>query len=384
MRSMSLSRKHLVSVVAEWLNGVRERESSNLKPGGAVPTAKSRGPSAVAVGSWWRPVSPRRLAALFALLLLALLSAGTRAATASAAVPQLSATYSTIDYPGSASTQVNGIARTGPLGRSIAVVGKYTDIRGGHGFIFSGGVYKTLDVPLMYVQSTQAYGINTRGEIVGTYFNSLGGLVCNFEYSAGTYEALLHGCVSGSTDSLQVHGINAQDDLVGNNYYYSSQNRGFVTAPGYQNNMVEFPYALQTEMFGINSNANPEIVGDYEDANHGYHGAVWKLSPSINGGWRLDYGTSLDVPGTSGDTQARGVNDSGQIVGFFGSHGFLDTNGSFSSVNYPGADQTEALGIDSAQSTVATGSSYQIVGTYWVGQQQHGFIATVGRTPTNL
>src|SRR4051795_11643503 len=56
--------------------------------------------------------------------------------------------------------------------------------------------------------------------------------------------------------------------------------------------------------------------------------------------------TQIDVPGAD-STEAHGINDVGQIVGVFGnrgmfapSHGFLDTGGSFTQIDVPGAFST--------------------------------------------
>ena len=52
----------------------------------------------------------------------------------------------------------------------------------------------------------------------------------------------------------------------------------------------------------------------------------------------------------AGQTIAHGINDTGQIVGGFrnasGSHGFLDTGGTFTTIDVPGALATEASGIN--------------------------------------
>jgi probable HAF family extracellular repeat protein len=88
--------------------------------------------------------------------------------------------------------------------------------------------------------------------------------------------------------------------------------------------------------------------------------------------------TTIDVPGAV-FTNAYGINDSGQIVGRFGDatgnfHGFLDTDGSFTTIDVPGAMMTNAYGIN---------DSGQIVGQYvdssGIG---HGFLATPQRPPS--
>jgi probable HAF family extracellular repeat protein len=80
------------------------------------------------------------------------------------------------------------------------------------------------------------------------------------------------------------------------------------------------------------------------------------------------------VPGAPfTSTQAKGINDAGQIVGFFRisngpAHGFLDIGGSFTQLDVPGAISTTALGINDAAQIVVwfSDSAYRT----------HGFLAT--------
>jgi probable HAF family extracellular repeat protein len=63
--------------------------------------------------------------------------------------------------------------------------------------------------------------------------------------------------------------------------------------------------------------------------------------------------TTIDVPGASA-TQASGINDSGQIVGSYdaatATHGFLYSGGSFTTIDAPGASFTRLFSInDSGQ-----------------------------------
>jgi probable HAF family extracellular repeat protein len=59
--------------------------------------------------------------------------------------------------------------------------------------------------------------------------------------------------------------------------------------------------------------------------------------------------TTLDVPGAS-STVARGINDAGQVVGFFsdgsGTHGFLLDAQGFTPIDVRGASSTEGRGIN--------------------------------------
>jgi probable HAF family extracellular repeat protein len=64
-------------------------------------------------------------------------------------------TYTTLDVPGSAVTQANGINDAGQI------VGYYDAGGTSHGFLLSGGVYTILDVPGAAL--TNAFGINASG-----------------------------------------------------------------------------------------------------------------------------------------------------------------------------------------------------------------------------
>jgi probable HAF family extracellular repeat protein len=64
-------------------------------------------------------------------------------------------------------------------------VGTYSDANNhNHGFLYSGGVYTTLDDPL--AAGTGAFGINDSGQVVGTYVDGKG-IQHGFLYSGGTY-----------------------------------------------------------------------------------------------------------------------------------------------------------------------------------------------------
>jgi probable HAF family extracellular repeat protein len=78
------------------------------------------------------------------------------------------------------------------------------------------------------------------------------------------------------------------------------------------------------------------------------------------------------VPGAL-ETVANGINDAGQVVGYYGdisgTHGFLlDVDGSYTTIDLPGARETIPSGINDAG---------QIVGSYVdAGGTHHGFLAT--------
>jgi uncharacterized membrane protein len=79
--------------------------------------------------------------------------------------------------------------------------------------------------------------------------------------------------------------------------------------------------------------------------------------------------TTIDFPGSM-QTIASGINDAGQIVGYYNNgHGFLLSNGVYTTLDAPGSVVTQAMGINNAG---------QIVGNYGDATGTHGFVLSGG------
>jgi hypothetical protein len=334
---------------------------------------------------------PRASAGLVAAA--AMIAAG---AAPAAALPAVNATYQNIDYPGASWTDVTGVVTTGWFRRSqTQIVGTFGDINGKHGFLLSGGQYTRLDVPAPYAVNTQAFGINRVHEVIGTYYRADTGKTCDFVYSAGTYtlaDPARSGCGPLDRDrAYETFGINDAGDVVGrfDAYYDNSTNTGHYEGfLGTTGSLLQYGYDVAgshgTVIYGINNNSTPELVGHYQDAANHIHGVVFTgVNPS---------GAPFNVPGTPA-TEARGVDDSGRIVGWYrwatSSHGFVDNGGRFTRVDYPGALNTQVNGINNPPPSpaVASATTYLLVGHYDKGYLPggapawHGFVATVSRPP---
>ena len=82
-------------------------------------------------------------------------------------------------------------------------------------------------------------------------------------------------------------------------------------------------------------------------------------------------------------TVATGVNDAGQVAGYYavavgagGNHGFLLSEGAYTTLDPPGSIWTEAWGIN---------ASGQVVGVYTDGMRSvHGFVATPTPAPSTI
>ncbi len=133
---------------------------------------------------------------------------------------------------------------------------------------------------------------------------------------------------------------------------------------------IDAPGATRgTVATGINDQG--QIAGWYLDAT-AYHGFL-----DIGGVF-----TNIDVPGTQ-STIVSGINDFGQIVGQYsdstGTHGFFYSAGTFTSLNYPKLPSDHSM-----QMTIARGvnNNGQIVGLYNSATGIHGFLDNQGSFST--
>src|SRR4051812_28330883 len=85
---------------------------------------------------------------------------------------------------------------------------------------------------------------------------------------------------------------------------------------------IDYPGSLSTDARGINNDG--DIVGSY-DSSHGY-----LLSGGIF--------TTIDRPGAL-ETRLKGINNAGQIVGTYNNeaHSFVLSGGTFTTIDFPGA-----------------------------------------------
>ena len=157
--------------------------------------------------------------------------------------------------------------------------------------------YITIEVPGSL--STEIYGINNDGHIVGLY-NDAETVPHNFVYNGIDFTTIQ---VPGTDlDQTIVHGINDLGQIVGS-YWNNSKKYGFIY-DGSTYTTVEVPGSLGTEIYGINNDGH--IVGLYNDAETVPHSFVY------NG---IDF-TTIQLSSDGLDqTMVHGINDLGQIVG---------------------------------------------------------------------
>jgi probable HAF family extracellular repeat protein len=235
----------------------------------------------------------------------------------------------------------------------------------------NGYEFHALDVPAEWGDNTTAYGNNDSGNIVGNYVTK-NQEVHGFIFANGQFTDVFlpeagkdypGGLTDINDEAVSIGGFVYPKNIDQNQVTHSFQRSatGIITklpdaAPG----------ALLTEALGMNNSGT--IVGFYHDENSSRHGFIFS-----NGMY-----TTYDKPGAA-RTLLMGINNQGKIVGFYRDingvgRGFTLFNGITEDVVFPGATETRPHGINK------TG---QIVGEYIdnVGVT-HGFLFENGRYKT--
>jgi len=269
-----------------------------------------------------------------------------------------------VALPGVTLTAAFGINAQGDI------VGRYAVGSVGHGYLLSDGTYTTIDAP-DGVGSTQAQGINEEGQIVGLYavpvaktVDPTGVFTRSFLRDAdGTFSSIQF---PGSNNTLAIK-ISPRGKVVGCFHNLSVDTattmHGFVLQDG---NYEVFPL-LGSMNNGIARNGRL-IVGVVFTDMTTFH--AYKVHDGV---------TEMIDPPDAIVSDARDVNSSGEIVGFFTdsankTHGFLLRKGDFTTIDFPGEDvvSTQARGINPQGDIVGFYVTKDATGKLLT----HGFVAT--------
>ncbi len=294
-------------------------------------------------------------------------------------------TFTTIDVPNAADTFGRGIASDG------TVVGWYFDSAfGQHGFSRSPAGVFTAPIDFPAAAATFALGIDPGGQfLVGGYVDAAGvghGFVMTVSTNSFVsfdfpQSPLVFSAAKAINSSGEIVGFYV--DTAGLEHGFSANNSCLITPSCFQN--IDFPGALQTQPNSINDSG--AIVGFYIPTDG-------QVKSYLQSG--ADFST-LVVPDPTANC-AWGINNSQQIVGFFGGsaipfsraaqdgilsgllrapesvHGYLlPPGGAATVVNFTGPDAQFTCNF-------AINDSGMIAGQYnSPGFVEHGFIAV----PTN-
>jgi len=240
-------------------------------------------------------------------------------------------TYTQIDVPDSTYTEGNGIDTAGD------VVGTYGNIGGNqNGFILSGASYTTV----VYAGSmgTALTAINDIGQAVGIGYNPDIGFLYSIQTQTFTEINDPH------ANNTSPFAINNAGTIVGAINYSDGENSGFVLVGSAYRQILP---TRQSESAAVGITASNQIVGEASN----------KVG-LVNFLYSRGTYSSLTIPNAP-EAVVTGINSTGTaLVGYYtpstGTVGFLYQDKTLTTLQFPGSLGTVAGGINSAGVVVGT------------------------------
>ena len=291
------------------------------------------------------------------------------------------------NFPGSVQTQVTGLNDDGTTvgfwssmnnaNMTNDNTGFYTVPSGNTG----GGSFHSVRFPTSDNANppvNQLLGVNNSDHAVGFYTDSNGS---NHGYTYGIFSGQFQSVTVPGATSLTASAINNRGDVAG--FYTSSSGASdaFLLTSGGRHYTLAFPGASATQGLGVND--SDEVAGVYTvgtGSNAAMHGFTWAPGRGFH---------TVDDPDGMGTTTINGLNDEGDIVGFYvdgsgntdgfaaapGGHGTFPGLAAGAGSSSPSMSQPTATPTASSQSTPQPSSS--MTATPSASQ------ATPSSTPTN-
>jgi hypothetical protein len=225
------------------------------------------------------------------------------------------------NFPGSVQTQVTGLSNTGEFGfrdRVGTTVGFWSDMNNANmvnnnfGFVNFGGQhgrFVNVNNPntgiINGVKTNQLLGVNDRNIAVGFYVDTAG-LTHGYTYDIAATKFSPNIDDPNGVGATTAAAINDRDDIVG---FYTDGNgvtHGFFEHGGVFKT-IDASNATATSLLGLNNFG--EAVGFDVDQNGLMHGIICDVVTGAT--------EEVDDPNGIGTTTFNGLNDRGQIVGFY-------------------------------------------------------------------
>jgi len=260
-------------------------------------------------------------------------------------------TYTQIDYPGATLTALSGIDNNGDIvGNFVGTTSRYQP-----SFVLSGGVYSKIAYPGVGI--TIARSINDSGQVVGYTISdgaqSIGGFI--YDIATATFTTVSYPGQDREGRTYPYF-INDSGTVVGSYTDPSTSVTFQLTGSTYT--AVLPPTATYSNPYGITSSG--EIFGRTLTDCFTFFNEEYKAYPCVS---------YHDLPLT-----ITGVSPSGAaLVGYFSAqgngqtYGFVNQGGHSTVLNFPGSSITVATGIN---------DSGEVVGWFLSNEQGHGFTWT--------
>ena len=212
-------------------------------------------------------------------------------------------------------TQVTGLNDRGVTVGFWSTMNNANMVNDNFGFFSVGGRFYSVNFPTgdnASPQVDQLLGVNDHDVAVGFYTNGQGSNR-GYEYDIYTRtftRVLVPGAPGGQAGpSLTAAAINNYGDVAGFYNKTSSQVDAFLRLPDGQFITLAVPGASMTQAFGVND--HDEVVGAYTvgtGSSAQMHGFTWRPGHGFS---------TVDDPHGVGTTTINGVNNAGDLVGFY-------------------------------------------------------------------
>jgi hypothetical protein len=222
--------------------------------------------------------------------------------------------------PHSVQTQVTGLNDRGVTVGFSAPTNNANQVNANVGFVAVNGHFRSVAFPTNSNATppvNQLLGINNDGTAIGFYTDANGN---SHGYRYDTTRNRFHKISIAGATSATAAAINNDNDVAGFFTNAAGVTDGFLDNG--HTTVLAYPGAAMTQAFGVNDHR--EVVGTYTvgtGASAMTHGFVW----TAGNGFR-----TVDDPNGVGATTVNGVNNAGQLVGFYqdaagNTHGMLAT-----------------------------------------------------------
>jgi hypothetical protein len=232
---------------------------------------------------------------------------------------QQQADFTSENFPGSVQTQVTGLNDRGDTVGFWSSMNNANQVNDNFGFYVKNGIPHSVQFPTGNNATppvNQLLGINNHEVAVGFYVNAQGSFRgYTYDIKKKTFTRVqVPGAPAGTqAPSLTAAAINNHGDVAG---FFANSATGntdaFLLRNGHFTD-IAYPGASATQALGLND--RDELVGTYT-VGTAMHGFTW----TQGGGFR-----TVDDPNGTGTTVVNGVNNAGDLVGFYAdANGFTD------------------------------------------------------------